>query len=136
MKREIAIRRLMFLWGAIITLPILLVSLQTVFGKYGDDSALAWNWLLGQFSPPIALITAAYFSDASARWRNGLANPTRWWLAVGLSTLHGVAILVLLLAEPVLALKPYVLFDQLGLLFTLIQGIAVGALGAVVFDGR
>ncbi len=136
MNRETAILRLMFMWGAIVALPLVLVSLQAVFGKYGEDSPLAWNWLLGQFSPPIALITAAYFSEASARWKNGTANATRWRLAVSLSLLQGFVVLALLLSEPLLALKPYVLFDQLGLVFTLIQGLVVGALGAVVFDGR
>lgn len=136
MTREIAIRRLMLLWCVIFSLPLLIITLQTVFGKFGSDSPIAWNWLLGQFSPPIVLVTGAYFSDASTRWKNGKANISRWRLAMCLSMLHGLAVLMLQLSEPLLALKPYVLFDQLGLAFTLIQGLAVGALGAVVFDGR
>lgn len=136
MTRDTAIRYLMFLWGAIVALPLLLVSLQTVLGKYEGDSPLAWNWLLGQFSAPIALITAAHFSEASVRWKNGAVNMLRWRLAMGLSLLQGAAVLILLLAEPLLALKPYALFDQLGFLLALIQGIVIGAIGAVVFDGR
>jgi hypothetical protein len=136
MTRETAIRRLMLLWCMIVGLSLLIMTLQTVFGKYESDSPIAWNWLLGQFSPPIVLVTAAYFSDASKRWKNGKANISRWWFAICLSVLHGLAVLALQLAEPLLTLKPYVLFDQLALAFTLIQGLAVGGLGGVVFDGR
>lgn len=136
MTRELAVRQLMILWIAIAIPVIILLFVQSLAGKYGQDSSIIWNWIIGQLSAPMALTSSAHFSDASARWKNGAANVARYKTAMILSILHLSFILLSLFIEPLLELTPFELIEQASFLLSIIQGLAVAAIGSLVFEGR
>lgn len=136
MGREKALRRLFTIWIILPTLPLLLITMQAIAGKYGANSGAAWTWFLIQVSPAIALLSAAAFSNPSAAWKRGVIDPFKWRLALALSILQPVAMMVVLLIEPILEATIYDLFDRTAVGLSLLQGFVVAAIGAVVFDGR
>ena len=136
MSREKALQRLFALWIILPALPLLLITMQSIAGKYGANSGAAWSWFLIQVSPAVALLSAAAFSNPSAAWKRSLINPFRWRLVLALSILQPVAMLGVLLIEPVLEATIYELFDRTAVGLSLLQGFVVAAIGAVVFDGR
>ena len=44
--------------------------------------------------------------------------------------------MTVLLIEPLTSITPFELFDKSQIIMSLIQGVVVAAVGAVVFDGR
>lgn len=136
MTREGATHRLLVIWLAFPLPALLLLVAQTVGGKYGEDSAQAWNWLLAQIAPILALVMTSAFSSPSRTWREKPANSFRWKCAAGTSILYAVLILALLLVEPLLGSTPYELFGESGWLLALLQSVVIACIGAVIFDGR
>jgi uncharacterized membrane protein len=136
MTREDAVRRLFWLWAGMVVLPLIIVAAQTVAGKYGEDSDLAWSWLMTQFVPALSLLLAAVFTQASTRWRTASANPFRWRCALWGSLLQGACLFAILLVEPLIAATPFELFSNTAPGLALLQGCCVAAIGSVVFDGR
>ena len=136
MKREKALQRLFSLWIALPLLPLLIITLQSVAGKYGDNSGAAWSWFLIQVSPSVALLSAAAFSSPSPAWKRGVINPFKWRLAFTLSILQPLAMLTVLLVEPLVGATVYEVFDKTSVGLSLLQGFVVASIGAVVFDGR
>lgn len=136
MTREGAIRWLFVQWGIIAAVSVMVITIQSVSGKYGDDSELAWSWLLGQFTPALSILLAAVFSDPSPRWRRASANGWKWKSAVTLGTVQAACLFGTLLIEPMLTLTPFDLFGRTQWMLALLQSVAVAAVGAVIFDGR
>lgn len=136
MTREGALRLLFIQWTAIGGLAVALVTVQAISGKYGEDSELAWNWLLGQFTPALSVLSAAVFSDASRRWRSATASPWKWKVALVLGGVQMLCLFTVLLIEPLLSISSFDLFSRTQWMLALLQGIVVAAIGAVVFDGR
>ena len=55
-----AIKKLAKLWVSFSLFLILIILLQTVFGKYGDDSVAAWSWLAINILPAMLLLMLGY----------------------------------------------------------------------------
>ena len=136
MSREKAIRLLFLQWTIIAAIGVSMITAQSIAGKYGDDSEIAWNWLLGQFTPGLSILLAAVFSEPSAKWRTAAASRWKWGWAFALGILQGTLLLLVLLVEPLLSITAFDLFSQTQWMLALLQGIAVAAIGAVIFDGR
>ncbi|MES2044681.1 MAG: hypothetical protein V4475_12455 [Pseudomonadota bacterium] len=136
MTREGAVRLLFMQWAITGAIGVLLITAQSIGGKYGEDSELAWNWLLGQFTPALSILTAAAFADPSARWRKAASSMWKLRSAVILGVIQAICMLVLLLLEPLLDVTPFDLFGRTQWMLALLQGIAVAAIGSVIFDGR
>lgn len=136
MSREKAIRTLFVMWLIIAGVPTLIMTIQSLSGAYGEDSDLAWQWLLTQTSPVISILLAAVFSEPSKRWKTAPTNGWRFQWAVGISLLQALAIFAVLLMAPALEVSPFTLFAKTQTGLSLFQAIAVASVGAVIFDGR
>ena len=136
MTRGGAIHRIAILWLVLPLPALVLLTVQTIGGKYGDDATEAWSWLLAQLAPILALILASMSSDPSKSWKEKPANLFRWRSAVGSSLLYGLIILGLLLVEPLLPTTSYDLFTGSSWLLAVLQGVVVACIGTVIFDGR
>jgi hypothetical protein len=136
MTRQKALNSLSIIWVSVLFPTALILAVQTIAGKYGEDGELAWSWFLIQTSPIVSLLVAAIFASPSQQWCNAPADRLRFGCAVGVSLIQGISMLVVLLIEPTLQLDQFELFDRTVLFLALVQGVGVAAVGAVVFDGR
>lgn len=139
MTRERAIRHLFILWVSASLLATLVVSLQILTGRYGEDGQLALNWLLIQYTPILSILLAAVFSDPSKRWREGLANQWRLRWALAISAFQILMMLSLLLLQPfygLYSLTAFSVFESTQSFLAILQGVGVAAVGSVIFDGR
>ncbi|PWG03358.1 hypothetical protein [Sphingosinicella humi] len=136
MTREEALQRVLYVWLGVAPLLGLLILAQAVAGKYGDDASSAWSWYLALIVPPVSILVTAALVDPKASWRNAAAHAFKYRLAFwGSGALLFIAF-TLLLAEPGMEAAPYQLFEQSAILLTVLQGIVLAAIGAVVFDRR
>ncbi|WP_327195906.1 hypothetical protein [Novosphingobium capsulatum] len=139
MIRQNAIRYLFIFWISAAVFSTAILTVQSLAHRYGEDSQAAWNWLLGQYTPVLSILLAAVFSDPSKRWREAQANVWRFKCAIAISVLQAIAMIGLLLIQPFLngmEVSPFDLFESTQSLLALVQGVAVAAVGAVIFDGR
>ena len=136
MTRSSAINKIFIVWVVILLPSILLFTAQSIAGKFGEDGSFAWNWLLGQVTPVLALLLAAIFSSPTRYWRNHVANLFRWRCAMAACLFQGISMLAILLVEPLIVSTIFELFDKTGVFMSILQGVVIAAVGAVVFDGR
>lgn len=136
MTREGAIRHLFFLWMTIAVVSTCLLTAQVLLKKYGDDSTIAWNWLLIQYTPAVGILLSSVFSDPSKRWRQAPSTPWKFRSAKWMSYVQACLIFSILLLEPLLPISSFEIFESTQILLALLQSVVVAAIGAVVFDGR
>ena len=136
MTREKAIRDALRIWIFVAVSSSLLITVQSLLGKYGDDSELAWNWLLGQYTPALSILVASVFSDASKRWREAEATAWKYRSARLISLFQFACIVGVFLFEPLLSATIFEIFSSTQVFLSLVQGLAVAAIGALIFDGR
>ncbi len=136
MTRENAIRTLFVMWLIIGGVPTLIVTIQSLSGAYGEDSELAWQWLLAQYTPVLSILLAAVFSEPSKRWKSAPTNAWRFRWAVGISIAQAIAIFVVLFVPPATGVSAFMLFAKTQTALSLFQAIAVASIGSVIFDGR
>lgn len=55
-----AIKRLLNVWVSCAIFLILIILLQTIFGKFGSDADAAWGWLAMHLLPGLALLLIGY----------------------------------------------------------------------------
>jgi len=136
MTRQSAIERLLYIWLVGGGLLGLLLLMQAVSGKYGEDDFAAWSWFLAIVVAPFSLLAVAAFVDARAHWRNAAANKFKYRVAFWASISMQLLALFTLLAEPIVTISWYDLFSRTGVFFGLSQAAVMAAIGAVVFDRR
>ncbi|MBB4100467.1 hypothetical protein [Sphingomonas kyeonggiensis] len=132
-------RVLFIAWVAAACFATLFVSLQILGGRYGTDGQIALNWLLGQYTPTLSILLAAVFSKPSKKWRDYPVDQWRFRWAVAISAFQIVLMISMILLQPafnMIGITAYMLFDNSQALLFILQGVAVAAVGAVIFDGR
>lgn len=136
MTRQKAVQRLFGIWVVVAFMLGVLLTVQSVAGKYGDDYPVALGWLLALVVPPLSILGVAAFSDPTAQWKSAAADrfKYRWAFWFTMATL--LVALGSVFTEPFWSLSPFELFNRTGILISLLQGLALGAIGVVVFDGR
>ena len=65
MRVDRARQSLLLLWMGGTAVPALVVFLQTLIGRYGDDSLDAWTWLLPSVMPTLGLMIAVTLKGRS-----------------------------------------------------------------------
>lgn len=136
MSRETALHRLFACWVLLPAFPLVILTAQTIAGKFGESSGQAWSWFLVQVTPVLAVLSAAAFSNPSPRWRRAQVSPFKWRMALAAAVLQSLAMIAVLLIEPLTGATIFELFDRTSVGLSLLQGLAVAAVSAVVFDGR
>jgi hypothetical protein len=119
----------LWLFGA--GIPFLIIFLQTILGRYGDDVSEAWGWLLPNTVPTISLIIGVLVTDAF----NGDKKPQTvdkfiFRLALVVSIVYLVALTLTLLAQPFSPFKALELMKLSNLWLAPLQGVVSAALGA------
>jgi hypothetical protein len=115
---------------------IIVVAAQSLLGKYGDDSEVAWGWCSAQFAPTGALLGAAVFGKPSNRWKSATASVFHYRLAVVASIVQGVALLAVLLIEPLVDIEVVEIFGRSSVPLALLQGVVIGVMTFLIYDGR
>lgn len=135
MTRPQAIRRVFAAWLANIP-TLLLLTIQSAAGRYGEDYAYAWAWFMSLVVPAAALFGATLFSAPTAHWKRAPADMFRYRLALGGTIAQALLIFLCVVAEPWFGMSPFRLFDVTIIGLNLVNGIVLGALGALLLDGR
>ena len=115
---------------------MLILIPQTVIGKYGNEYAAAWSWLLSLITPPLSILSVAAFVDPTAAWRRAAADTFKYRSALAGTLVIAISSLGVLLAEPLVTMSSFELFSVSGIPLALLQGLVMAAVGAVVFDRR
>jgi cytochrome bd-type quinol oxidase subunit 2 len=118
-----------FICGGIL---FLIFVLQSVLGKYGDDTEKAWNWLLPAIMPTISLITAVLVTELSSPNKGKMSDRFLYRMAIGSSAIY-ISILYLMVF-----LSPFIEGDKTALEIlessqlwvAPLQGVVVAILGA------
>lgn len=122
---------LWFTGGAII---IVLMFLQTVFGKFEDQSNDAWSWILSNLMPSLSLILSTFLSDINATKRNTRrVDSFYYYLALGISIFYLLLLLMLIALEPLTDHTILELMHDSGIYLGPLQGLATAAMGMFFF---
>jgi hypothetical protein len=136
MTRGAALRALLIQWLSCALAVSIVVVFQSMFGKYGDDSGMAWAWLAGVFVPPLAILLTATLTESTINWHEAKASRFKFWLAFALGSICFVAVIAVVFVEPFVDAWPLLLFGKMDLVLSVWQGFALAAIGAVIFEGR
>ena len=136
MTRGRALRVLFISWLTFAAAPSVLITLQSMNGRYGADSSIAWSWLSGAMVPILSLVVTATFVEHSPRWLSGQAGRFRFITAMALSGLYSISVLAVLLVQPLLSYTPFDLFRMTELPLALWQGVTLASVATVIFDNR
>jgi hypothetical protein len=114
--------RLATLWFLFIGITIGLLALQTLFGKFGDDSLRAWG-LIGPVILPMASVVVAALSYAPLMSRLGNRSGFLW--AFWSSALYILLVLSSLFLEPFIQMSPLDWMLLWSLVLTPVQGLVI-----------
>ena len=124
-----------WLGGAGLVFALLVV--QSLVGRYGDDTQAAWAWYLPTVMPTLSLIIGVLASDFRAAPMEPAAKPQvepprgLLWLAMGLSVFYLLLVATTILVQPFLqAVSPIELMHRSNLWLGPLQGLTAGALAA------
>ena len=79
---------LSILW-IVLTCPlILLISIQTVVGYYGDDWDLPWSWLMSLIFPTLSLVVAVWTVSTASVMEKPVRSMHVFWGAVTISLFY------------------------------------------------
>ena len=136
MNRGSSLSKIAIIWLIAVSLPVAVISVQTILGKYGDNVEVAWSWCMAQFAPVGALIGATFFGSASNAWKSKPVSRFHHRLALGAVLMQGTSMLTVLAIEPALDLDVADLFIRSAPLLSLVQGCVVATLSKLLFEGR
>jgi uncharacterized membrane protein len=122
-----------WLGGAGIVFALLVV--QSLVGRYGEDTQAAWAWYLPTVMPTLSLIIGVLASDfrATPDPAKPMPEPSRGllWMAMGLSVFYLLLVATTILVQPFLqAVSPIELMHRSNLWLGPLQGLTAGALAA------
>lgn len=136
MSRGDSLRNIAIIWLTAVLLPVIIVSIQIVLGKYGDNVEIAWSWCMAQFAPVGALIGATFFGSATNAWKSKAVSTFHHRLALSAVLMQGVSMLAVLAVEPLLDIDVADLFIRSAPPLSLVQGCVVATLSKLLFEGR
>ncbi|NUN14374.1 MAG: hypothetical protein HUU55_12155 [Myxococcales bacterium] len=134
---NVAKRRLATLWFVGSGLAFALVLVQSILGKYGEQTADAWSWLLPTIVPTLSLIVGVLVMDALKKGvKTRSISRFMVSLTMGLSIAYLSTVLLTLLLQPFAPIAPLALLKQSNLWLSPLQGLATAALGAFFVKGE
>lgn len=106
------------------------VLVQSLAGKYGEQTGVAWSWLLPALIPTISLIVGAVAYDAVKSKTETTVDRMAFRVAGGLSVFYLLLLTTTLLAEPLTRSSPLELLEMSKLWLGPVQGLVGLSLGA------
>jgi hypothetical protein len=128
-------RRLAMVWLTGAGILLLLMIVQTMFGRYGPQASRAWSWLLPTVLPTLSLIVGAVAYEARRQPASATVDRFAYRVALWLSVAYLALVLVTQLMQPVTGLSPLAMMDLSSLWLGPVQGLVGIALG-VFFVSR
>lgn len=129
--RPLSVRRarnILSLFWILATGPlILLVIVQTVLGKYGQDWQIAWGWLSPLVFPILSLVLAFSVLSADPAAKRPFRAPAVFWGTMILCGFYVAMLWSVILLEPVSELGWVNLMKFLGWPLGVVQGVVAGA---------
>jgi hypothetical protein len=124
-------RRLGALWFGWSGLLFVLLTLQTVFGRYGSNADEAWGWLLPGLLPTLSVIISVLVMDALGQsLKVKSVDSYFFWLTFSLCTFYLMMVTLTILLQPFAPLDPLTLVKQSNLWLGPLQGLVSAALVA------
>jgi hypothetical protein len=121
--------RLIAIWGGSFLFLVLLLFVQTIFGKYGEKNSEVFGWLIPLTVPTLSLMLGVLVADkqAGTASQGVKADPTIYQIAKWLSVVYFSIIGLAFLVEPLVPYSPLDLMSMskpfLGLFDGLITGV-------------
>ncbi len=130
-------RRLAVLWFTGAGLIFLVLFIQSITGRYGEDVSEAWAWFLPTIMPTLSLIIGVLVLDATGNGEK-LQTVDRFFfrLSFSLSLIYLVAVSLTILLKPFSPSSAIELMKQSNLWLGPFQGLVSGSLGAFFFKGK
>jgi hypothetical protein len=123
--------RLAALWFAAGGALFLILVLQTVFGKYGDQATEVWGWFLPSLLPTLSLVLGVLVMDAQGKAIAGReTNRFLFNLTFALSATYLLLLSLTIFIQPFVSVEPFGLMKQSRLWLGPFQGLVSGSLGA------
>jgi hypothetical protein len=120
------------LWFGGAGLVFVLVIIQSLMGRYGNQTQGAWEWLLPTVMPTLGMIVAGLGYTATDPMRSAsVVRKTFYRLSYWLSAFYLGLILLTLLLQPFTGVPPIDLMHTSNLWLGPIQGLVASALGAL-----
>ena len=112
-------------------IPFLIILLQSIFGRYGNDASAAWSWLLPYVVPTTSLIIGVLVTDAFSKdEKPQTVDRFIFRLALILSAIYLSLLTLTLLAQPFSPFEALELMKLSTLWLAPLQGLVSAALGA------
>lgn len=112
-------------------LVFFVVLIQSLLGRYGDDTNEIWGWLLPTVVPTLSLIVGVLVFDAVQSDKiNRKVDRFLFRLTVGLSAAYLGAVFLVIALQPLAAAPPLQLMTQANIWLGPFQGLVAAAMGA------
>jgi cell division protein FtsW (lipid II flippase) len=125
--------RLAYLWLILGGLIFLIVVVQSLLGKYGDETQNAWGWLLPTIMPTLGMIVAVLgYAALDPNFSSSVVRKSFFFVAFFLSGTYLVLVLITVCIQPfVPATNPIQLMHTSNLWLGPFQGLVASALGVL-----
>jgi len=123
-------KKLALLWFAGSGILIIVVVLQTMFGRFGDKSEEAWSWLLPTIIPALSLILGIFVIDALGKgMERKTADSFHFRLTYTISVVYFVLIASTIFIRPFTSFSPIELMKLSNFWLGPMQGLVTASLG-------
>jgi hypothetical protein len=124
-------RRLVALWFVLSAVIFGLIVFHTISGGFEGKSNEVWEWLLPNIAPALLLILVffLYDLDSDSNCNPRLAPRFLYMLAFGLSLAYLLAVLIVILLQPISHFSGMTLMRGSNLLLGPFQGLVCAAVG-------
>lgn len=124
-------RRLASVWFVGAGVIFTLVLVQSLLNRYADHVNEVWGWLLPTVVPTLSLIIGVLVFDAIQQTRrHRRIDRFLFRLTFGLSAMYLVAVLLVIVFQPLAAVPPVQLMNQANIWLGPFQGLVAAAMGA------
>lgn len=123
-------KKLAILWFTGAGIIFLIIFLQTVLGKYGDEAEQTWSWFLPTIMPTLSLIIGVLVVDAKKE--EGEEESVKKFffkLTYTLSFIYLVVVFSTILIEPFSPFTSFDLMERSNLWLAPFQGLTSASLG-------
>jgi hypothetical protein len=125
------------LWYAGSGAMFLVILIQSIIGRYGENVNEVWEWFLPTILPTLSLIISILVMDTLGKGTKiKTVDKFMFRLALSISALYLAVLASTILMSPFASLPPVALMKQSTLWLAPFQGLVTAALGAFFMGGK
>lgn len=111
--------------------------LQTILGRYGENAKDAWSWLLPTIVPTLSLIVSVFILDTFEKGAKiKMVDGFMFRLCFSLSAVYLIVVALTVLLQPFSKFSPLELMKTSNLWLGPFQGLVSASLGAFFIRGE